>query len=78
VLQISKQKDYYKILGVDKRADAAAIKKQYRALARKYHPDKVQGDEAEKAVSENKFREVAEAYEVWFCQLPTSSRWQFQ
>eukprot|EP00873_Tetraselmis_striata_P017850 jgi/Tetstr1/438114/TSEL_026737.t1 len=63
-LKISKQKDYYKILGVDRRADEAAIKKQYRALARKYHPDKAQGDEAEKAAAENKFREVAEAYEV--------------
>ena len=63
-LKISKRKDYYKVLQVDRHADAATIKRQYRNLARKYHPDKATGDEAEKKEAEDKFREVAEAYEV--------------
>ncbi len=53
-------KDYYKILGVDKKASQAEIKKAYRKLAVKYHPDKAQGDKA----SEEKFKEINEAYEV--------------
>jgi len=52
--------DYYKILGVQKGASADEIKKAYRQLALKYHPDKNQGDEA----SEDKFKEIASAYEV--------------
>jgi curved DNA-binding protein len=52
-------KDYYKTLGVEKNADAAAIKKQYRLLARKYHPDVSTEKNAEE-----KFKEVQEAYEV--------------
>ena len=38
------EKDFYQILGVSKSADSAAIKKQYRKLARKLHPDKTKGD----------------------------------
>jgi curved DNA-binding protein len=53
-------KDYYKILGVDKNADAGEIKKKYRKLAVQYHPDKNQGDKA----SEEKFKTITEAYEV--------------
>lgn len=53
-------KDYYKILGVDKNASAAQIKKAYRKLARQYHPDVNPGDKA----SEEKFKDVNEAYEV--------------
>jgi curved DNA-binding protein len=53
-------KDYYKILGVDKGATQADIKKAYRKLAVKYHPDKTKGDKA----LEDRFKEVAEAYEV--------------
>ena len=53
-------KDYYQILGVDKQSDQDAIKKAYRKLAVKYHPDKNQGDKA----AEAKFKEVSEAYEV--------------
>jgi len=52
--------DYYKVLGVDKKADEKAIKKAYRKLARKHHPD-VNPDDDE---AEQKFKEVTEAYEV--------------
>lgn len=54
------EKDYYAVLGVDKNADAATIKKTYRSLARELHPDKTKGDKK----SEDKFKEVSEAYEV--------------
>lgn len=53
-------KDYYKVLGVDKKATPEEIKKNYRKLAVKYHPDKNQGDKT----AEAKFKEVTEAYEV--------------
>lgn len=53
-------KDYYKILGVDKKAGAADIKKAYRKLAVKYHPDKNPDDK----LAEEKFKELNEAYEV--------------
>ncbi len=53
-------KDYYKILGVARQAEQAEIKKAYRHLARKYHPDMNEGDKA----AEEKFKEVNEAYEV--------------
>lgn len=53
-------KDYYKILGVAKSASAEEIKKAYRKLARKYHPDVNQGDKS----AEARFKEINEAYEV--------------
>lgn len=53
-------KDYYKILGLEKTATPEAIKKTYRKLAQKYHPDKNPGNKE----SENKFKDVSEAYEV--------------
>ena len=53
-------KDYYKILGVDRKTAVAEIKKTYRKLARKYHPDLNPGDKA----SEAKFKEIQEAYSV--------------
>ncbi|MBU2649935.1 MAG: J domain-containing protein [Bacteroidetes bacterium] len=53
-------KDYYRILGVGKDASQDEIKKAYRKLALKYHPDKNQGNQA----SEEKFKEISEAYEV--------------
>lgn len=52
-----KYKDYYAVLGVDKTADAAAIKASYRKLARKYHPDVSKDPDGEA-----RFKEVAEAY----------------
>ncbi|HEY9033949.1 MAG TPA: DnaJ C-terminal domain-containing protein [Pseudomonadales bacterium] len=52
-------KDYYAILGVDSKAGADEIKKAYRKLARKYHPDV-----SKEADAEDKFKEVSEAYEV--------------
>ncbi|SHF54088.1 curved DNA-binding protein [Mariniphaga anaerophila] len=53
-------KDYYKVLGVPKSAGQAEIKKAYRKLAVKYHPDKNAGNKA----AEEKFKEIGEAYEV--------------
>jgi len=53
-------KDFYKELGVDKNADEATIKKSYRKLARKYHPDQNQGDKT----AEAKFKTISEAYSV--------------
>ena len=53
-------KDYYTTLGVSKNSDQDEIKKAYRKLARQYHPDVNPGDKA----SEEKFKEVNEAYEV--------------
>ena len=52
--------DYYKILGIDKSATEADIKKAYRKMARKYHPDVNPNDKA----AEQKFKEVNEANEV--------------
>ena len=53
-------KDYYKVLGVDKKASADDIKKAYRKLAMKYHPDRNPGDKQ----AEEKFKEINEANEV--------------
>ena len=54
------KRDYYEVLGIDRNADAAAIKKAYRKLAKKYHPD-TNKDHPE---AEQKFKEVTEAYSV--------------
>ncbi|MEM7071195.1 MAG: DnaJ domain-containing protein, partial [Pseudomonadota bacterium] len=52
--------DFYELLGVNRKADGAAIKSAYRKLAMKYHPDRNPGDKE----AENKFKQVGEAYEV--------------
>lgn len=54
------KRDYYEVLGVDKKADDTALKKAYRQLAKKYHPDMNPGDKE----AEQKFKEVNEAYAV--------------
>lgn len=54
------EKDYYAMLGVAKDADAAAIKKAYRKLAREFHPDTSKGDKKD----ESRFKEISEAYEI--------------
>ncbi len=54
------KRDYYEVLGVGKDADDAALKKAYRQIAKKYHPDMNPGD----AEAEKKFKEASEAYAV--------------
>ena len=54
------EKDFYKVLGIEKQAGADEIKKRYRALARELHPDKNKGD----AAKEEKFKGISEAYEI--------------
>ena len=59
------KRDFYEVLGVDRNADADALKKAYRKLAIKYHPDRQQDkSDAEKKEAEEKFKEAAEAYDV--------------
>ena len=53
-------KDYYKILGVERKASADEIRKAYRKLALKYHPDRNPGDKA----AEDRFKDLNEAYQV--------------
>ena len=57
---MAEKRDFYEVLGIDKGADDAAIKKAYRSMAKKYHPDLNPGDKN----AEEKFKEVNEAYEV--------------
>ena len=57
---MAEKRDYYEVLGVSKNATADEIKKAYRKMAIKYHPDKNPGDKA----AEEKFKEAAEAYDV--------------
>ena len=57
---MEQKRDYYDVLGVQKNATADEIKKAYRKLAIKYHPDKNPGDKE----AEEKFKEAAEAYEI--------------
>ena len=57
---MSTKRDYYEVLGVERGAAAEDIKKAYRKLAVKYHPDKNPGDKA----AEEKFKELGEAYEA--------------
>jgi molecular chaperone DnaJ len=57
---MTSKRDYYKVLGVEKNADAEEIRKAYRELAKRYHPDRNVGDQE----AEERFKEAAEAYEV--------------
>lgn len=57
---MNKKRDYYEVLGVSKNADSADIKKAYRKLAKKYHPDSNPGNKA----AAERFKEVTEAYDV--------------
>ena len=54
------KRDYYEVLGVSKDADDATLKKAYRKVAKKYHPDVNPGD----AEAEKKFKEASEAYAI--------------
>ncbi len=54
------KRDFYEVLGVDRKADEAAVKKAYRSKAMQFHPDRNPGDKA----AEQKFKEVNEAYEI--------------
>ena len=58
-------RDYWKVLGLQRGADGAAVKKAFRSLARQYHPDVNPGDKA----AEARFKEISEAYD---CLLYTS------
>lgn len=60
VMSLMKKRDYYDILGVSKKADKADLKKAYRTLAKKYHPDTNAGDEK----AAERFKEITEAYNV--------------
>ena len=57
---MAEDRDYYEILGIDRNADAEAIKSAYRKLAKKYHPDLHPGD----AAAAEKFKEINEANET--------------
>lgn len=62
-LKKSKQKDYYKVLGVEKNATPKEIKKAYHKLALQWHPDK-HSDPENKAEADKKFRGINEAFQV--------------
>ena len=57
---MAQNKDYYKILGVDKNADEKQIKSAYRKLALRFHPDKNPGNKE----AEEKFKDISEAYRI--------------
>jgi molecular chaperone DnaJ len=57
---MAEKRDYYEVLGVDRNADEQTLKRAYRKLAKKYHPDVNPGDKT----AEEKFKEATEAYGV--------------
>ena len=57
---MAEKRDYYEVLGVDRNASSEEIKKAYKKMAIKYHPDKNPGNKE----AEEKFKEVAEAYSI--------------
>ena len=57
---MSEKRDYYEVLGISRSADSAAIKKAYRKLAKKYHPDNNAGNPA----AEEKFKEIFKQIEI--------------
>ncbi|MDE6291170.1 MAG: DnaJ domain-containing protein, partial [Muribaculaceae bacterium] len=62
---MAEKRDYYEVLGVGRNATPDEIKKAYRKMAIKYHPDKYSDkSEAEQKAAEEKFKEAAEAYDV--------------
>ena len=67
------KRDYYDVLGVSKSSDESEIKKAYRKLAMKYHPDRNQGD----ADAESKFKEASEAYSILYDKEKRSAYDQF-
>ena len=66
---MSEEKDYYKILGVERSATADEIKRAYKKVAIKYHPDRNPGDKE----AEEKFKQAAEAYDVTNVHVTISS-----
>lgn len=64
LLRRSKQKDYYKVLGVSRDADERDIKKAYRKLTKEHHPDKAQARGVPKEDAEKKMASINEAYET--------------
>ncbi|PGH16097.1 hypothetical protein AJ80_05312 [Polytolypa hystricis UAMH7299] len=64
LLKRSKQKDYYKVLGVDREADPQTVKKAYRKLTKQFHPDKAQAQGMSREDGEKKMATINEAYEV--------------
>ena len=64
------KRDYYEVLGVDRSASSEELKKAYRKVAMKYHPDRNPGDEE----AEEKFKEASEAFEVLSDQGKHSSK----
>jgi DnaJ-class molecular chaperone len=62
--KLAKKKDYYKVLGLDKTANENQIRKAYKVLALKWHPDKNNQSESQKELADKKFKEISEAYDV--------------
>lgn len=64
LLKRSKQKDYYKVLGINRDADDRTIKRAYRQLVKQHHPDKAHAQGVSKEEAEKKMASINEAYEV--------------